>query len=210
MQPPTKAFSQACENNKRFILERIENEFRAGNVVLEIGSRTAQHVIFFAQNMPLVHWIPTDIPENMGTLIECLDGHQCDNIAPPEPLNVTQRDWPVSAANPSRPEAGVDGVFTANTLHIMPLSAVECFFAGVGRMLRPGGKLCVYGPFKYGGEFTTPSNAQFDASLRSQNAGSGMRDFEYMTELASAQGMRLVADHAMPANNQLLIWRMHG
>ena len=61
MQPPTKAFSQACENNKRFILERIENEFRAGNVVLEIGSRTAQHVIFFAQNMPLVHWIPTDI-----------------------------------------------------------------------------------------------------------------------------------------------------
>ena len=75
------------------------------------------------------------------------------------------------------------------------------------RSLRPGGKLCVYGPFKYGGEFTTPSNAQFDANLRSQNAESGLRDFEHVTALAEAQDFELLADHDMPANNQLVIWR---
>lgn len=203
-----KPFSQACENNKRFILDRIRDHFQPGNLVLEIGSRTAQHVTFFSQMMPHVRWFPSDIPENMPTLVECLAGHQCENIAPPMALDVTQHPWPLSAANSSESDAGVDGVFTANTLHIMPWSAVECFFAGVGRMLRPGGKLCVYGPFKYHGDFTTPSNAQFDASLRSQNAVSGLRDFEQINALAEAQNLALIADHTMPANNQLLVWKM--
>ena len=207
MQAPIKPFSQACENNKRGILDRIKDQFQAGNVVLEIGSRTAQHVAFFAQMMPLVRWLPSDIPENLATLVECLDGDLNDNITPPVALDVTQSVWPVNAASASDPNEGVDGVFSANTLHIMPWSAVECFFDGAGRVLRPGGKLCVYGPFKYGGEFTTPSNAQFDASLRSQYAESGLRDFERVAELAEAQGMHLIADHDMPANNQLLIWQ---
>ena len=207
LQSP-KPFSQACENNKRFILDRISDQFLAGNTVLEIGSRTAQHVTFFAQMMPLVRWLPSDIPENMATLVHCLEGHLCENIAAPVALEVAQDRWPVSALNASEPDSGVDGVFSANTLHIMPWSAVKCFFDGVGRVLRPGGKLCVYGPFKYDGEFTTPSNAQFDASLRSQNAASGLRDFESVNTLAEAQNLALIADHDMPANNQLLVWRM--
>lgn len=201
MDAPDKPFSQACENNKRFILSRIIDQFPAGSSVLEIGSRTAQHVTFFAQMMPDVRWLPSDIPDSMDTLTACLDRHQCANIASPVALDVTQADWHL-------PGAGVDGVFTANTLHIMPWLAVECFFEGVGRVLRPNGKLCVYGPFKYAGEFTTRSNAQFDANLRSQHAESGVRDFERVAALAEAQKMRIIADHAMPANNQLLIWQM--
>lgn len=200
MPRPDKPFSQACENNKQFILDRIHDQIPSGGTVLEIGSRTAQHVTFFAQRMPQVRWLPSDIPENMATLIECLHEDQGDNIAPPLALDVTQMPWPLSRAS-------VDGVFSANTLHIMPLSTVACFFDGVGRVLRPGGKLCVYGPFKYGGEFTTPSNAQFDASLRSQNPASGLRDIEHVAALAEAENLELLADHGMPANNQLLIWR---
>lgn len=208
MLQPALPFSQACENNKHFILDRIKDEFLPGRTVLEIGSRTAQHVRFFAQQMPRVRWLPSDIPENMATLIDCLEGHQCENIAPPVALDVTQKPWPVIAADSLDPGAGVGGVFTANTLHIMSWSAVGCFFDGVGGVLRTGGKLCVYGPFKYDGEFTTTSNAQFDASLRSQNPDSGLRDFERVSALAEAQNMVLVADHDMPANNQLLVWRM--
>ena len=208
MLQTAKPFSQACENNKRFILDRIQHQFNSGNLVLEIGSRTAQHITFFAHMMPQVRWLPSDIPENMATLAECLVGHQCENIAPTVALDVTQNSWPVSVANASEPSAGVDGVFTANTLHIMPWSAVECFFHGVGRVLRPGGKLCVYGPFKYDGQFTTPSNAQFDVSLRSQYPESGLRDFEQINTLAGEQNMMLIADHDLPANNQLLVWRM--
>ncbi len=208
MQPSIKPFSQSCENNKQSILERIKEQYRPGNLVLEIGSRTAQHVTFFATMMPTVHWLPSDIAENMATLFECLKGDAHQNIAPPVTLDVTQHPWPVSAADVSIPGTGVDGVFTANTLHIMPWSAVECFFAGVGRVLRPGGKLCAYGPFKYNGKFTTPSNEAFDASLKLQNSGSGVRDFEKIDELATAQNLQLIDDHNMPANNQMLVWQL--
>ncbi len=209
MQPSIKPFSQACENNKHFILDRIKGQFQAGTVVLEIGSRTAQHVTFFAAMMPTVRWLPSDIPENLATLIDCLDGDLHANIASPFALDVTQNPWQLSDAD-SDAGARVDGVFTANTLHIMPEAAVECFFRGVGRVLRPGGKLCVYGPFKYNGEFTTASNEQFDVHLRSQHAESGVRDFERVDDLAKEQNMQLMNVHEMPANNQLLVWRMRG
>lgn len=208
MQPLIKPFSQSCENNKQVIFERIKDQFQNGNVVLEIGSRTAQHVTYFASLMPTVRWLPSDIPENMATLKACLDGDEHENIAPPVTLDVTQDSWPVSAFDESVSDSGVDGVFTANTLHIMPWSAVESFFAGVGRALRPSGKLCVYGPFKYKGKFTTLSNEAFDASLKLQYSGSGVRDFETIDQLAKTKNLQLIHDHDMPANNQLLIWQM--
>ena len=100
-----------------------------------------------------------------------------------------------------------DAVFSANTLHIMSWPAVKALFAGLPRILETGGVLAIYGPFKYGGRFTTESNAAFDAMLRERDAQSGLRDFEAVNTLAEAVGLKLSADHAMPANNQLLVWR---
>jgi hypothetical protein len=100
-----------------------------------------------------------------------------------------------------------DAVFSANTLHIMSWPAVEALFAGLPRLLEPGGVLAIYGPFKYAGRFTTDSNAAFDAMLRERDPQGGLRDFEAVNALAEAVGLNLFADHAMPANNQLLVWR---
>lgn len=195
----TKPFSQACENNKQVIFDIIRHEFAAGSLVLEIGSGTAQHVMHFANAMPAVHWQPTDLPENLATVQAGLADCPLQNIAAPLALDVAQSSWPITAA---------DGVFTANTLHIMPYAHVEVFFQGVQRLLRPGGKLCVYGPFKYHGTFTTPSNARFDEWLKQRNPLSGVRDFEQVNAWATASGLHLLADHAMPANNQLLVWQL--
>ncbi len=206
MPQSAKRFSQACENNKRFILERIVDQFKPGNVVLEVGSGTAQHVTFFAEMMPRVRWQPSDMTKNIPTLLAGLADQAFPNIAAPLELDVTQKPWPLPATDSEG--GGVDGVFTANTLHIMPYDAVECFFGGVGALLRPGGKLCVYGPFKYEGEFTTPSNAGFDAHLKAFDPRMGIRDFEHLQVLADGQKLELLADHDMPSNNQLLVWRM--
>ena len=201
-----KPFSQACENNKRVILNHICDRFQPGNVVLEIGSGTAQHVTFFAEMMPQVHWQPTDTPQNITSLLEGLADHRFHNIAAPLALDVTHIPWPLASADAVG--GGVDGVFTANTLHIMPYEAVACFFSGVGNVLLPSGKLCVYGPFKYEGEFTTPSNASFDAHLKGFDPQMGIREFEHVQALAQAQMLELVADYDMPSNNQLLVWQM--
>ena len=102
--------------------------------------------------------------------------------------------------------ASVDAVFSANTLHIMDWPSVQAFFAGVGRVLRTPGVLVVYGPFNYGGRFTSDSNAAFGADLQSRGVGSGLRDFEAVDSLAKGVGLQLQRDVAMPANNRTLVW----
>jgi cyclopropane fatty-acyl-phospholipid synthase-like methyltransferase len=111
---------------------------------------------------------------------------------------VRQDPWPIDA---------VDAVYSANTLHIMDWQSVQKFFAGVGKVLAPNGVLCVYGPFRYEGRYTSESNAAFDKHLRMRDTGSGIRDAEAVDALAVAQGLALEADYRMPANNQLRIWR---
>jgi SAM-dependent methyltransferase len=191
-------FSDACERNKVPILEILRQAFRHAGRVLEIGSGTGQHAVWFGQHLPHLLWQPSDVAEALPALRVRLEAEAPDNVLVPMALDVAVRPWPVS---------GVDGVFSANTLHIVSWPHVEHFFGGVGEVLATGGTLCVYGPFCYGGEFTTPSNAEFDQWLRLRDPASGVRDFEAVDTLAQAEGLALLADHAMPANNRCLVWR---
>jgi cyclopropane fatty-acyl-phospholipid synthase-like methyltransferase len=197
----SKPYSQACENNKQYILDRLRPLFSPGSRVLEVGSLTAQHVCFFAGQLPEVHWQPSDLPENLPTVLAGLADCTLPNVSAPLALDVSRLPWPLMQ---------VDGIFSANTLHIMASAHVERFFRGVAQVLRSGGKLCIYGPFKYGGEFTTPSNAHFDQWLKARNPLSGVRDFEQVQNWAQAAGLQLLADYPMPANNQLLLWERLG
>jgi hypothetical protein len=148
--------------------------------------------------MPWLHWQSSDVPANVATLNLRLAAAALPNLPPALPLDVTQADWG---------QRDIDYLFSANSLHIMPQSAVADFFRPLRAVLAPGAMVCVYGPFKYGGEFTTPSNAQFDLWLKDRNPASGIRDVEIVQALATAAGLSLVEDTAMPANNQLLVWR---
>jgi SAM-dependent methyltransferase len=194
----TKPFSQACENNKQYILDKLLPLFSAGSMVLEIGTLTAQHICYFAEAMPLVYWIPSDLDVNLPTVLAGLEDSTLPNISAPLELDVADEPWAIGQ---------VDGLFTANTLHIMRYDYVERFFRNAGSVLKAGGVLCVYGPFKKGGEFTTPSNASFDVWLKQRDPLSGVRDVEQVQLWAAEAGLELLADHNMPANNQMLIWR---
>jgi SAM-dependent methyltransferase len=191
-------FSEACERNKNPILEVLREAFALAGEVLEIGSGTGQHAVHFSRHLPHLAWQPTDCVENLPGLAARIALEGGDNLRSPVELEVTQACWPVDRA---------DAVFSANTLHIMSWPEVECLFAGVGRVLASGGTLAVYGPFRYGGRYTAASNEQFDHGLRSRDPASGIRDFEAVDELARAQGLTLLDDRPMPANNQLITWR---
>ncbi|MDO9318334.1 MAG: DUF938 domain-containing protein [Gammaproteobacteria bacterium] len=196
-------FSQSCENNKEPILAVLHKHFAAGEHrqplrVLEIAGGTGQHAVHFTTHMPWLHWQSSDVPELVDTLNIRLRAAAQPNLPLALPLDVTQQDWGV---NP------FDAVFTANSLHIMPAIAVAEFFRRLDNIIASGGHLCIYGPFKYRGNFTTPSNAQFDLWLKSRNPLSGVRDFEWVNELAGEAGLTLLEDNTMPANNQLLVWK---
>ena len=190
-------FSQSCENNKDPVLDVLIRHLTRAGDVLEIAGGTGQHAVYFATHLPFVQWQSSDIPENVASLNLRIAAADLINLPLAIALDVTQSDWGVRR---------FDYVFSANSLHIMPASAVVDFFAHMNDVLVPGGILCVYGPFKYGGEFTSPSNANFDDWLKSRNPLSGVRDFEIVNALATKAGLTLLEDNAMPANNQLQVW----
>jgi SAM-dependent methyltransferase len=191
-------FSDACERNKGPILEILRVAFADRRHALEIGAGTGQHAVHFARHLPHLQWQPTDRSEYLDDLARRIEAEGTPNLLPAVELDVLCEPWPALSA---------DAVFSANTLHIMSWPAVETLFTRLPRVLQANAVLAIYGPFRYVGRFTTPSNAEFDRGLRERDPASGLRDFESVDALARGIGFELVADHAMPANNQLLVWR---
>lgn len=191
-----KRYSDACERNRAPILEILKRVFKDRKHVLEIGSGTGQHAAYFAPKLPHLVWQASDVAENLAGIREWLQEAGASNLPEPVILNVEQKFPPVPA----------DAVFSANTCHIMSWPQVERMFEGIGKI---GGlrTFCLYGPFNYGGKYTSESNARFDATLRRNDPASGLRNFEDIDALAKRAGLTLVEDNAMPANNRLLVWR---
>ena len=190
--------SEACARNRGPILEVLRGAFSSSTQVLEVGSGTGEHAAFFAGMLPHLVWQPTDVAAHLPSIAAWRDTVTLPNLRAPRVLDVDAAAWPVNEA---------DAVFTANTLHIMSWDSVRHFFEGLGRVLLPGGVLAVYGPFSDNGRHTADSNARFDAFLRERDPLSGVRDWQAVDELAKKQGLSLTGDHAMPANNRMLIWR---
>lgn len=193
-----KPFSQACENNKGPILARLREVFTHPLTVWEIGSGSGQHACFFAEQLPHLTWQPTDRAENLPGIRLWVEEAMLPNLQRPVVLDVNDPVWPCSA---------IDALFSANTLHIMSEAEVEILFRRLGGLLNPNAWVCIYGPFNYRGQFTSDSNARFEQWLKSQNPLSGIRDCEWICRLAQGAGLVLQADHAMPANNRLLVFR---
>jgi cyclopropane fatty-acyl-phospholipid synthase-like methyltransferase len=191
------AFSQACENNKQPILQVLQTAFRDAHKVLEVGGGTGQHAVYFASALPHLVWQSSDQTAYLPDLAARLAQLNLANLPPPVPFDVN-RDIP--------PGSDYDAIFSANTLHIMAPSAVENFFKLLPRLCTDRACLAIYGPFKYRGTFTSNSNAAFDRSLKQRDPDMGIRDIEWITDLAAAQGFEIADDVSMPANNQLLLF----
>jgi cyclopropane fatty-acyl-phospholipid synthase-like methyltransferase len=193
-----KPSAPAAVRNRQPILEVIANEFRDCKSVLEIGSGTGQHAVFFAESMPWLNWQTSDLAENHAGIRSWIAGAGLANVRDPILLDVERAD---------EFEARFDGVFSSNTAHIMSLNGVRCMFDVIGRLLPDGGAFCLYGPFNQNGEFSSDSNRRFDASLRRQNPAMGVRNLEELDEFAKKQSMHRDRLYAMPANNQIAVWR---
>lgn len=198
-------FSAAADRNKDVILETLSPILKDRQRVLEIGSGNGQHAVHITSALPHLIWQCSDLAENVPGIAERLDREGNTRTPAPLAMDVAVSPWPLPA--PDADDA-VDVIFTANTLHIMSFVHVEHFFDRVAEILSANnGALCVYGPLKYGGKFTTPSNADFDVQLKSWNPVSGIRDFEALDNMAQNAGLTFAADHPMPANNQLVVWQ---
>ena len=187
-------YSQACENNKQPILEILNSALANSQRVLEVGSGTGQHAVYFAQHLPHCTWQPTDQAHYLTGLNQRLDKQAPSNVLPAQVFNVFE----------DLPTGEFDALFTANTCHIMPAAGVEGLFALLSAELSSIQTVCIYGPFNEGGEFTSQSNRAFDEKLRTRDPEMGIRDKEWIQDLARQAGFTHAQSHTLPANNQLL------
>ncbi|WP_455554535.1 DUF938 domain-containing protein [Comamonas sp.] len=196
-----RPFSQSCENNQAPIFGVLQHAFADRKHVLEIGSGTGQHSVYFAPRLPHLIWQTSELTALHAGIAAWHAHMPASNLRLPVEMDLSHSDWPKTE------EGTFDAVFTSNTLHIVAWPLVERLFALLGQHLPVGGVFVVYGPFNYGGTFTSESNRSFDIWLQSRDAASGIRDFEAVVALAAQHGLRLQADHAMPANNRTLVFQ---
>lgn len=193
-----KPFAESCVQNREPIFSVIAPLLRDCRRLLEIGSGTGQHAVYFAAGLPHLEWQTSDRAASHAGIRAWIEDAGLENVLPPLMLDVSADDWPQTC---------FDAVFTANTVHIMSHDEVEAMLAGVGRCLDDNGSLLIYGPFNYHGEYTSDSNARFDIWLKQRDPRSGIKDFEWLVDQAAGHGMMLENDYAMPANNRILHFR---
>ena len=178
---------------------------QAGDVV-EVGSGTGQHVVYFAGQTPDVIWWPSDLNAQHLKSIEAWRAHSgLANVRPPLRIDLSDPVWCPAMHDGSGP-GPLLALFCANVIHIAPWRVAEGLFEGAGRYLAPGGRLFLYGPFKRDGKHSAISNAVFDTSLREKDPEWGVRDVADVQKLAADAGLSLAETAAMPANNLILVF----
>jgi len=200
MHPTHKPFAQACEDNKGPILEVLAPLLADALRLLEIGSGTGQHAAYFGGCLPHLIWQTSDVAENLPGVRLWLAEARLPNLPTPIELDVTG-DWP---------SGNYDAAFSANTVHIMGDAEVTTLFAVLPKVLTPGAPFALYGPFNYGGRYTSDSNARFDQWLKARDPASGIKDRDHLADLGEVHGLPLAEDYPMPCNNRILVFRRLG
>ena len=198
-KPDPRLYHAHVARNRAPILDVLKRVLPASGLVVEIASGSGEHAAFFAKALPGLSWQPTDID---ASAFPSIAAHRAaagaPNLLAPLRLDTTAEPWPVAQAA---------AVVCNNMIYISPWAATEGLMRGASRVLRSGGILFLYGPYKIDGRHTAPSNEEFDASLRARNAEWGIRDLGDVTALAVRHGFALVETVAMPANNFSVVFR---
>jgi cyclopropane fatty-acyl-phospholipid synthase-like methyltransferase len=191
--------SPSVARNKDFILEVLKTYITRGGRLLEIGSGTGEHAVYFAKHFQNLHWVTSELKENHEYITLRLKKAQLPNLHGPELFRAGKDDF-----SDTRP---FDYVFSANTLHIMSWKENKALFKLLGKRLREEALVLFYGPFNYNQTFSSPSNQQFDQWLKERNPQSGIRHFEDVSQNMEKSGFVLLKDQEMPANNRILIFK---
>ena len=193
-----KRHAPTTARNRRPLLEVLRGVLPARGLVLEVASGTGEHAVFFAAALPGLTWQPSDPdPDALASIAAYVDEAGLPNLRPPLRLDVHQDTWPIEQA---------DALVCVNMIHIAPWSATEALMRGASRLLAAGAPLVTYGPYRFAGEFTAPSNAEFDASLRARDPAWGVRDLVDVAAAAAQRGLRHAETRALPANNHALVF----
>jgi hypothetical protein len=194
-----KRFAPAADRNKGPILEVLREVLPPDGMVLEIASGSGQHAAFLASALPQYEWQPTEADsQTFESIIEYVRDADLSNLRPPLLLDTRSEVWPIEHAS---------AVLCINMIHIAPWSACVGLLRGSAHILPSGGPLILYGPFCIHGDYTAPSNVEFDRALHAQNDEWGVRELDDVAGAAREFGLKLDRIVPRPANNHVIVLR---
>ena len=197
--PPGARVAPSTARNRQPILEVLTPRLPLDARVLEVASGAGEHAMFLAEALPGVTWRPTDRDdEALASIAAWRVASGLANIAAPLRLD--------AADLASWPDGPFEAVVCINMIHIAPWAATEGLIAGAARVLAPGGRLILYGPYLEADVETAPGNLAFDESLKHRDLAWGLRDLAAVQALAAANGLTFGERIAMPANNLMVVF----
>ncbi len=171
-----------------------EHAPRQGNA-LELASGTGQHVVAFAQRLPMLVWQPTEIDRDR---IDSIDAYAADaglaTVRPALYLDATTRGW-------STTHDGQDLIILINLLHLITEESAKTLIFEALAALKAGGCFILYGPFMRSGRLTSDGDVRFHAQLTDVNPDIGYKNDDAVRGLLRDAGARSVKSVEMPANN---------
>lgn len=202
-----RQYAPATERNREAILQVLQRVLPPNGTVLEVGSGTGEHAIFFTSWLYPRKWLPSDPNPLARDSIAAWQAYSpVENLYPPLDLDVHSKVWPIEVDGQLK-SYDISAIVSINMIHIAPWSACLGLIAGASRILPKGGMLYLYGPFKQGGQHTAPSNAAFDEMLESQNPEWGVRNLDDVIAVAKEKKLRCREIVQMPANNLSVVFQ---
>ena len=197
-----RRFSPSVSRNRGVLREAFVDNVCGPVSVLEIGSGTGEHGVFLTEERADIHWTFSDHNEEaLSGIAAWMEHAGRDTLHGPYLLDASAEHW-----GPEIEGQTFDIIFSANVVHISPVSVLAGIFAAGERILTTTGRLVFYGPFARNGVMVD-SNKNFDADLKRRDAGWGVRDLDTeLIPLASKAGLKLTLTAAMPKNNYFLIF----
>ena len=200
-----RLFFSATQRNKDFIGDVLSRIIKKNGSILEIGSGSGEHGVFFQKRFPEITWQTTD-PDllHRKSIISWIEYEKLDKKMPqPLELDVENTPWEI----PLKLARSMQGIVSINMIHVAKWNCTISLFKGAGELLKRGQFLILYGPFKIGNKHISQSNYLFDKSLKIQNDCWGIRNLEEVSNEAKKAGFSQEDIIRMPANNFSIIYR---
>ena len=185
-----------------FVLLKIIKNYGS---ILEIGSGSGEHGVFFQKRFPEIIWQTSDPESVHRKSISSWIKYEELNRKMPQPivLDVQEVPWEI----PMNLVHSLQGIVSINMIHVAQWSCTVALFRESGKLLNKGKFLMLYGPFKINKKHTSQSNNCFDNSLKLQNDLWGIRNLEDVSDEAEKFGFLQESAFKMPANNFSIIFR---
>jgi len=199
-----RLFFSATLRNRDCIGDVLSRIIKKGSV-LEIGSGSGEHGVFFQKRFPGIIWQTSDQElvhrKSISSWIEYEDLSK--KMPQPLEIDVEKIPWKI----PLRLAHSLQGIVSINMIHVAQWSCTVALFRESGKLLSKGQFLILYGPFKIFNKHTSKSNYFFDNSLKMQNDLWGIKNLEEVFDQNKKNGFSQEDIIRINVNNFSIIYR---